>query len=157
MFDLSFKYRRRKGKLNSPDNFQRRIANTRSSLIPLSSHISALVHTHLSPCAAGLTSQHIITNFTFDMTFDRSKAEAKLSFLFLQQTLQLIEYQTIFKVQNIQDTFLQGTTDPEKGEVDGEWRKLHKVLHNLHSSSNIVRIIRSSRLKWMRHLALMGK
>jgi hypothetical protein len=45
-----------------------------------------------------------------------------------------------------------------KREEDGLWRKLHNdELHSLYSSSNIVRVIRSKRLRWAGHVAYMGK
>jgi hypothetical protein len=42
-----------------------------------------------------------------------------------------------------------------KKEEDGSWRKLHNELHNLHSSPNIVRVIKSMRMKWAGHVARM--
>jgi hypothetical protein len=45
-----------------------------------------------------------------------------------------------------------------KREEDGSWRKLHNdELHNLYSSPNIVRVIKSRRLRWARHVARMGE
>jgi hypothetical protein len=45
-----------------------------------------------------------------------------------------------------------------KREVDGSWRKLHNdKLHNLYSSPNIVRVIKSRRLRWVGHVARMGE
>jgi hypothetical protein len=42
-------------------------------------------------------------------------------------------------------------------EVTGGWRKLHnEELNNLYSSPSIIRMIKSRRLKWARHVALMG-
>jgi hypothetical protein len=39
-----------------------------------------------------------------------------------------------------------------KREEDGSWRKLHNdELHNLHSSLNIVRVIKSRRMMWAGH------
>ena len=41
-----------------------------------------------------------------------------------------------------------------KRDEDGEWRRLHKEgLHSLYRSSNIVRVIKSTRLKWAGHVA----
>jgi hypothetical protein len=41
-------------------------------------------------------------------------------------------------------------------EVTGGWRKLHnEELHNLYSSPNIIRIIRSRRMRWAWHVARM--
>jgi hypothetical protein len=40
----------------------------------------------------------------------------------------------------------------------GRWRKLHnKELHNLYSSPNIIRIIKSRRMRWAGHVAWMGE
>jgi hypothetical protein len=43
---------------------------------------------------------------------------------------------------------------PKGDEVMGEWRKLHnKELHDLYSSPNIIRIIKSRRMRWAGHVA----
>jgi hypothetical protein len=43
-----------------------------------------------------------------------------------------------------------------KMEEDGSWRKLHNdELHNLYSSPNIVRVIKSRRMSWAGHVARM--
>ena len=45
-----------------------------------------------------------------------------------------------------------------KGEITGEWRKLHNVeLYALYSSPNIIRSLKSRRLRWAGHVARMGK
>jgi hypothetical protein len=45
-----------------------------------------------------------------------------------------------------------------KREEDGSWRKLHNdELHNLHSSLNTVRVIKSRRMRWAGHVARMGE
>jgi hypothetical protein len=42
--------------------------------------------------------------------------------------------------------------------VTGGWRKLHnEELHNLYSSPNIIRMIKSRRLRWAGHVARMGE
>ena len=41
-------------------------------------------------------------------------------------------------------------------EITGEWRRLHKEkLNDLYSSPNIVRVIKSRRMKWAGHVARM--
>jgi hypothetical protein len=46
---------------------------------------------------------------------------------------------------------------PKRDEVTGEWRRLHnEELHALYSSPNIIRVIKSRRLKWAGHVARMG-
>jgi hypothetical protein len=45
-----------------------------------------------------------------------------------------------------------------KRQEDGSWRKLHNdELHSLYSSLNIVRVIKSRRMRWAGHLVYMGE
>ena len=45
---------------------------------------------------------------------------------------------------------------PKRDEVTREWRKLHnEELNNLYSSPNIVRVIKSRRMRWAGHVARM--
>jgi hypothetical protein len=47
---------------------------------------------------------------------------------------------------------------PKSDEVTGEWRKLHsEELHNLYSSQDITRQIKSRQLRWAGHVARMGE
>jgi hypothetical protein len=45
---------------------------------------------------------------------------------------------------------------PKVEEVVGSWRKLHKELHNLYTSPNIIKVIRL-RIRWTGYLACMGE
>jgi len=45
-----------------------------------------------------------------------------------------------------------------KREKDESWRKMRNdELHSLHSSSNIVRAIKSRKIMWAGHVARMGR
>jgi hypothetical protein len=45
-----------------------------------------------------------------------------------------------------------------KREEDGSWRKFHNdELHSLYSSLNIVRVIKSRRIRWAGHVARRGE
>jgi hypothetical protein len=48
---------------------------------------------------------------------------------------------------------------PKRDEVaTGDWRELHKEeLHNLYSSPNIIRMIKTRRIRWAGHVARMGR
>ena len=47
---------------------------------------------------------------------------------------------------------------PRRDEVTGEWRRLHnKELNDMYSSPNIVRVIKSRRMRWAGHVASMGE
>jgi hypothetical protein len=46
----------------------------------------------------------------------------------------------------------------KRGEVMGEWGKLHnEELRDLYSLPNIIRIIKPRRMRWARHVARMGR
>jgi hypothetical protein len=47
---------------------------------------------------------------------------------------------------------------PKRDEARGEWRKLHSgELNNLFSSPDIIRQIKSRRMRWAGHVARMGE
>ena len=47
---------------------------------------------------------------------------------------------------------------PKRDEVTGEWRKLHdEELSDLYSLPNIVRVVKSIRMRWAVHVARMGE
>jgi hypothetical protein len=47
---------------------------------------------------------------------------------------------------------------PKRGEVTGEWRKLHnEELHNWYSSRDIIRQVKSERMRWAGHMVRMGE
>jgi hypothetical protein len=47
---------------------------------------------------------------------------------------------------------------PKRDEVMGEWRKLHnEELHNLYSSPDRIRQVKSRQMRWAGHVARMGE
>ena len=47
---------------------------------------------------------------------------------------------------------------PERDEVTGEWRKLYnEELSDLYSLPNIVRVVKSRRMRWAGHVARVGE
>jgi hypothetical protein len=47
---------------------------------------------------------------------------------------------------------------PKRDKVTGEWRKLHdEELNNLYSTPDIIRQIKSRRMRWAGHVARMGE
>jgi hypothetical protein len=53
---------------------------------------------------------------------------------------------------------LRRISGPKRDEVTEEWRKLHnKELNDLYSSTNLVRVIKSKRMRRAGHIAHMGE
>jgi len=46
---------------------------------------------------------------------------------------------------------------PKRDEVTREWRKLHNEELHMYSSPNIVRMIKSKRMRWAGHVARTGE
>jgi hypothetical protein len=47
---------------------------------------------------------------------------------------------------------------PKRDEATGSWRKLHnEELHNLYTSQNIIRVIKTRRIRWAGHIARGGE
>ncbi|KAJ4428734.1 hypothetical protein ANN_25727 [Periplaneta americana] len=70
-------------------------------------------------------------------------------------TLTLREEQRLRVFEN---KILRKIFGAKKDEVTGEWRKLHNAeLHALYSSPDIIRNIKSRRLRWAGHVARMGE
>ena len=47
---------------------------------------------------------------------------------------------------------------PKRDEVTGEWRKLHnEEISDLYSLPNIVRVVKSRRMRWAGHVTRMGQ
>jgi hypothetical protein len=62
------------------------------------------------------------------------------------------------RLRVFENKVLRGIFGPKRDEVTGDWRKLHnEKLHNLYSSPNIIRMIKSRRMRWTGHVARMGE
>jgi hypothetical protein len=60
------------------------------------------------------------------------------------------------RLKVFENRILRRIFGPKRVEVAGEWRKLHSEdLHNLYSSPNIIRQIKSRRIRWAGHVARM--
>jgi hypothetical protein len=62
-----------------------------------------------------------------------------------------------YRLEVFEKRVLRKIFGPKRYEVTGDWRKLHnEELHNLYSSPNIIRMIKSRRMRWAGHVARMG-
>jgi hypothetical protein len=62
------------------------------------------------------------------------------------------------RLRVFENRMLRAVFGHKRNEVTGEWRKLHnEELNNLYSSPNIVRLIKSRRMRWVGHVARMGE
>jgi hypothetical protein len=59
------------------------------------------------------------------------------------------------RLRVFENRFLRKIFGPKRKE-DGLWRKFHnEELHNLYFSSNIIKVIKSMRMRWAGHVACM--
>jgi len=62
------------------------------------------------------------------------------------------------KLRVFENMVLRSIFGPRRDEVMGEWRRLHnEELNDLYSSPNIVRVIKSRRMRWAGHVVHMGE
>jgi len=62
------------------------------------------------------------------------------------------------KLRLFENRVLRRIFGPKRDEITVEWRKLHnEELNNPYSSRNIVRVIKSRRMRWVGHVACMGE
>jgi hypothetical protein len=62
------------------------------------------------------------------------------------------------RLRVFENRVLRRVFGPKRDEVTGEWRKLHNEEQNdLYSLPNIVRVVKSRRMRWAGHVARMGE
>jgi hypothetical protein len=60
------------------------------------------------------------------------------------------------RLRVFENRVLRRAFGPKRDEVTGEWRKLHnEELNDLYSLPNIVRVVKSRRMRWSGHVARM--
>jgi hypothetical protein len=61
------------------------------------------------------------------------------------------------KLRVFENKVLRRIFGPRRDEVTGDWRRLHnEEINVLYSSPNIVRVIKSRRMRWAGHVAVMS-
>jgi hypothetical protein len=96
-----------------------------------------------------------------------------LSFILLSRNVKVKIYKTIFlpfvlygcetwsftlRKRVFENKVLRRIFGPKRDEVTGEWRNLHSdELHKLYLSLNIIRQMKSTRMRWAGHVARMGE
>jgi hypothetical protein len=62
------------------------------------------------------------------------------------------------RLRGFNNRVLRSIFGRKRDEVKREWRKLHsEELHNLYSSPDIIRQVKSRRMRWAEHVARMGE
>jgi hypothetical protein len=63
-----------------------------------------------------------------------------------------------YRLRVCENRVLRRIFGPKRDEVTGEWRKLHSEEVNiLYSSPDVIRQIKSRRMRWAEHVARMGE
>jgi hypothetical protein len=58
----------------------------------------------------------------------------------------------------LENRVLRRIFGPKRDEATGEWRRQHnEEVNDLYSSPNIIRVIKSRRMRWTGHVARMGE
>jgi len=62
------------------------------------------------------------------------------------------------RLRVFENSVLRRVFGPKRDEVTGEWRKLHnEELRDLYSLPNIMRVVKSRRMRWAGHVARKGR
>ena len=62
------------------------------------------------------------------------------------------------RLRVFENRVLRGIFGPTRDEMTGEWRKLHnEELNDLYCSPNFIRVIKSRKIRWAKHVARMGE
>jgi hypothetical protein len=62
------------------------------------------------------------------------------------------------RLRVFENRVLRRVFGPKRDEVTGEWRKLHNAeLNDLYFLPNIVRVVKSRRMRWVGHVVHMGE
>ena len=70
----------------------------------------------------------------------------------------LLIFREEHRLRVFENRVLRRIFGPRRDEVTGEWRKQrNEKLNDLYYSSNIVRVIKSRRMRWAEHVARMGE
>ena len=60
-------------------------------------------------------------------------------------------------MQVFENEVLRKVFGPKRDDETGEWRRLHNSeKHDLHGEPDIIRIVKSRRLRWAGHVTRMG-
>jgi hypothetical protein len=84
--------------------------------------------------------------------------DINLTFLLYGRETWSVTFREEHKLSVFENRVLKRIFEPKRDEVTGEWRKLPSgEIHNLYSYTDIIRYIKSRRMRWAGHMACMGE
>ena len=76
----------------------------------------------------------------------------------MQGKAQSVTLREVFRLRVLENRMLRKIFGPKRDEIKGNWREMHnEALHDLYCSPNIVRVIKSRRVRRLGNVARMGK
>jgi hypothetical protein len=62
------------------------------------------------------------------------------------------------RLRVFENRVLRGLIGPKRNEATSEWRRLHnEEIFYMNSSPNIIRVIKSRKMRWAGHVAILGE
>jgi hypothetical protein len=77
--------------------------------------------------------------------------------IYLRNLFQVQTLRKKYGLRVFENRVLRRIFGPKREEVAGGWGRLHNEINNLYASQNIIRVIKSRRMRWVGHVTRMGE
>ena len=116
-----------------------------------------LDQTEVRECCLSVCAEHFVSQFAVQQHKDSDIQKYNFAFVLYgcetwSPTLGEERRLRMFEIRVLRRIF-----ESKSDEVTGEWRKLHNEINDLYCSPNVVRVIKSRRMRWAGHVARMGE
>jgi hypothetical protein len=120
------------------------------------SSIQEEIKSRLRECLLSFGAESSVYQFAFQKFKDYTELLLCLLFCGCETWLLILREERRLRV--LENRVLRRIFGPRRDEATGEWRRLHnEELNDLYSSTNIVRVINSRKMRWAVHVARVGE